>query len=147
MCTPSSWRWLMRKYDLWPLWRLCFLFFFFFEILEDRSHAAVLLILTDSVKEHQMKGGQRKRITDSGETLTAKMNRWKHQRECGLLSLTDSWGLSLDRGTRMPTWLQPNAKEKRESYFSEWTTCRFLRSLPRNLQRMAIFNHIDDSDS
>lgn len=42
---------------------------------------------------------------------------------------------------------KPNTREKRESYFSEWTTCRFLRSLPRNLQRMAIFNHKDDSDS
>lgn len=80
------------------------IFFFFFHILETAGKSLVaLLILTDSAKERQVKGGQRKRSTDSGEALTAKMNAWRHQRGCRLLSLTDLWGLSLERGTQMPT--------------------------------------------
>lgn len=84
MCTPSSWRWPMRKYDLWPLWRLTITqpVFSPFTLLSLEEAGEVPLALVhisiDSVKEHQMEGGQRRRSTDLGKPLTVNMNTWKH---------------------------------------------------------------------
>lgn len=79
MCTPSSWRWPMRKYDLWPLWRLAITqpVFSPFTLLSLEEAGEVPLALvrisTDSVKEHQMEGGQRKKEKHRfGETPHSK---------------------------------------------------------------------------
>lgn len=54
--------------------------------------------------------------------------------------------LSLDRGTQTLTSLSNQTQEKRGTViFFEMMTCRFLRCLSRNLQRITIFNLIDDS--
>lgn len=74
MCTPSSWRWLMRRYDLWLLLTRPILFSFAFFNFGRRQegppppphpHPVALVILSDLVIEHQAKGGQRKRNTTS----------------------------------------------------------------------------------
>lgn len=67
-------------------------FFFFFTFFcvceEERSHAAPLLILMDSVKEHQMKGGQRKISTGFGGNPHSKDGQMDAPMGCRLLSQT-----------------------------------------------------------
>lgn len=52
-----------------------FPFYCFFFYLEERSYAAALFILTDSVKEHQMRG----RIKTEKHRLAVKAIRRTHQ--------------------------------------------------------------------
>lgn len=104
-CTPSSWRWPMRKYDLWPLWRLLntqpFFFSVFFFLLSfgwegGRRNLVAHAVSTDSVGEHQVKGGRRKEKHRLGNDDHLEAQR----RGCRLFSVRvfDSRGLSLDRG-------------------------------------------------
>lgn len=87
-----------------------------------------------TLTERQIMGGHRAAQTLRG-TLTAEMHRGNQQPRRTLRSLRGQRGSTPD----------PNSREKRESYFFEMIWRRFLRCLPRNLQRMVIFNHTDDS--
>lgn len=116
-CTPSSWRWPTRKYDLWPpsgnslLHSLfsSFLSFLFYVGGGRRSPSSHFLSWQTLLKRASGEGRTKK----EKHRLAANTNTWQHQQGCRLLSLVVSWGLSPDRGTQMPTWLPNQTLDKR----------------------------------
>lgn len=90
MCMPSSWRWPMRKYDLWPLFRLPIkqpvLFFFtvfLFSRQLEKFFVSLLTILTDSVKRALNEGRTRKKkkgiFFGVGGGLYGKVVGWRYE--------------------------------------------------------------------
>lgn len=108
MYTPSSWRWPMRKYDLWPLWRLLIaqpVFCFW----GDRRTLVALGILTNCKRDW----GEGRTETEAD---SAKMNMWKRLR--GLQTFVSHRLLRIaSMGQRWSIWLTNQTLEKRGKVF------------------------------
>lgn len=83
---------------------------------EEQSHAA-LLILMDSVKEHQMKGGQRKRSTGFGGNPHSNDRQMDAPMGCRLLSLKVLRIVSGQRDTDADLTPKPNTRKKEGKLF------------------------------
>lgn len=123
MCMPSSWRWLMRKYDLWlhspqPV------------VFGSRRNLAALVILTDSVKETLLKGGQEKHRFGQVEHVKAPRHRCRCQMPEGPL-----W----NEGCR--SWFNSQTKKNQEGKLFFWMERAPLFTMS---SKEFIFNRTDD---
>lgn len=110
MCMPSSWRWLMRKYDRWLLITQPIFFPLCFLLIWKKAGG------TPCCTWYLARLGNG--ASGEGRTKKEKHNLSKDEHvevptemQIFFWSLTDSWGLSLDWGTH--TWLPNQTLEQR----------------------------------
>lgn len=84
---------------------------------QEMFHVALLLVLTDSVTEHEMKVGHRRKTQTLEELYTVMWTDVSTEREVDFVDCL--WTEGHTHADFIPT---PNTTEKRESYFFERTT-------------------------